>query len=187
MDAFDSRPVQSEENKENTTIPRLRKKRDKPKAIQEALSILLDARVSPTEMFNTILDESQDIFTTYRNAFYADSNMKRFQALLDLLWNSRDIMTEWLRPHAEALICKIVYDEMESAKPALFMRTENVTPEFIANWDINTIMETVGRDMTPTWTKILAAATETKESSEKDKGSKSRNHSTVSNIFLPTL
>lgn len=182
MDAFDSEPAQSNENKENFSIPHLRVKRSKTKAIQDALSILRASRVSPTELLNVILDESQDTFASYRTAFYAEPNAERLQELLRVVWNNvkgHPAITDWMRPHAIELVSKIVSDEMESAKPSLLMYTHKVTPKFIETWDINEIMEPIGRDKTPTWTKILESATETKDSKEKDESEKSRNHRTV--------
>ncbi|KAF8227024.1 hypothetical protein L208DRAFT_334852 [Tricholoma matsutake] len=64
------------------------------------------------------------------------------------------------------------------------MSANDVTPEFISNWDINSFMEPIGTELTPIWCRILEAATETKEAKEKHKKPKSRNRLTVRNLKL---
>lgn len=55
----------------------------------------------------------------------------------------------------------------------------DVTPEFISTWDINSIMEPIAEKETPAWSKILNAATESKDSKAKVKTARSRNRRTV--------
>ena len=85
------------------------------------------------------------------------------------------IFEDWAGPHAIQIVCEKVHQEMEAAKPDLKMNTKNVMPEFIARWEINTLMEPIAQDITPTLMAVLMAATESKESSLKPKGSRSRN------------
>ena len=65
-------------------------------------------------------------------------------------------------PHAVNIVCDLVNEEMEAAKLNLFMTTAQTTPEFVKGWDINTIMDLIAKDITPTWSSILHAASEPK-------------------------
>ena len=76
------------------------------------------------------------------------------------------------------LVCDIIHDEMENAKPKISMAIHEIMPEFVSEWDINRLMEQISLDK-PVWTTVLEAATETKEDKVKPKSSKSRNHRTV--------
>ncbi|KAF8055763.1 hypothetical protein FPV67DRAFT_1434407 [Lyophyllum atratum] len=139
-------------------------------AIKNALQTLRNSRISPTEFLLTVLDDTTDHFSSFRTAFYAESNSNRLHSLLDRIWSHKKgslTMKDWIRPHAIDLVCDIVYEEMENAKPLLRMTTSEVTPEFIDTFDVNAIMEPVAR-VTPVWSQILEAATETKDAKNKN-------------------
>ncbi|KDR79155.1 hypothetical protein GALMADRAFT_93006 [Galerina marginata CBS 339.88] len=85
-----------------------------------------------------------------------------------------------MTPHAVDIVCGLVNEEMEAAKPSLYMTTAQTTPEFIEGWDINTIMDPIAKDITPTWSSVLYAATEPKGSHDEQ----SRNRPTVSFINI---
>ena len=66
---------------------------------------------------------------------------------------------------------------MEAAKPMLKMDLKDVSPEFLEQWDLNSIMDPVV-SVTPTWSKVLHAATEPSKK-KVEVGSDLRNRSTV--------
>ncbi|KAF8264462.1 hypothetical protein EI94DRAFT_1703219 [Lactarius quietus] len=68
---------------------------------------------------------------------------------------------------------------MEGAKKHLCMNTSNVTPEFIEQWDICKIMNSVSSNTPPTLTTVLNAACESKASHARVKTAKSKNQGTV--------
>ncbi|KAF8815609.1 hypothetical protein BYT27DRAFT_7224855 [Phlegmacium glaucopus] len=82
-------------------------------------------------------------------------------------------------PHAVDIACDLVNEEMEAAKPNIFMTTAQTTPEFVEGWDINTIMDPIAKDVTPTWSSVLHTASEPKGSHDKQ----SRNCPTTRNII----
>jgi hypothetical protein len=96
----------------------------------------------------------------------------------------RELTRNWMLPYAIDLVSEEVHCEMEDAKPSLRMDTKDVTTEFAHSWDINQIMGHVVKKITPTWSAILDAATESKESKNKTKTAKSRNRQTVSGYIL---
>ncbi|KAF8055297.1 hypothetical protein FPV67DRAFT_1436466 [Lyophyllum atratum] len=182
--------TQNRSNKENLTtllpdpitdVPRLRKKAlSKIDHVKNALSVIHQARISPAEFLTIILDDANQDFYDYRTAFYSENKTRRLEDLLNTIWSNEKgakTMTTWFRPHAIDLICDIIHAEMDSAKPALQMSTKDVTTDFISSWDINALMEPVAERITPVWSRLLDAATETKKArdSEKPKTSRSRN------------
>ncbi|KAF8221224.1 hypothetical protein L208DRAFT_1329384 [Tricholoma matsutake] len=152
--------------------------------MRSILATLRNARISPTEFLTHVLEDSECI--SFRTSFYSDHNVPRFNKLLDTIWMADKgctAMKNWMWTHAVDLVCNTVYEEFESAKPALRMSANDVTPEFISNWDINSFMEPIGTELTPIWCRILEAATETKEAKEKHKKPKSRNRLTGRNVI----
>ncbi|KAF9559706.1 hypothetical protein CPC08DRAFT_750799 [Agrocybe pediades] len=72
---------------------------------------------------------------------------------------------------------------MEAAKPMLRMSINDVTPEFIEQWDVNPIMDPVAA-VTSMWTSILYAATEPSQSWRTEStGSDTRNRPTTRHII----
>jgi hypothetical protein len=152
------------------------KHQTKFEVIQDVLKILGEAWISLTSFVTAILDEPT--FANHQSAFYSELNKNRFEDFLESLWNHKKgtlRMKDWFKPHAISLMCDLVYKEMDAAKPHLYMTTNQVTPEFITNWDNNSLMEKIGKDITPTWTCILDAAMETKVAKLKQTKSGSRN------------
>ena len=150
----------------------------------QALKILRQlqaAKLTATDLLIYVI-EGQDGFEGFQNAFFSPKNRASLLNLLSLISNhekGNPIFENWVEPRAIQIVCEKVHKEMEAAKPDLRMSTKEVTPEFIAGWDINTLMEPIAQNITPTLTAVLVAATESKESSFKEKGSRSRNRTTV--------
>lgn len=161
------------------TRPRLRKKRTtKVEAIKLVQNILLDADLTPTLLLLHLLgpDTSNPLA---RTAFFRRTNEDNICQLLSTILEDDKgsrILKKWMVPHAVNIVCDLVNEEMEAARPNLFMTTAQTTPEFIEGWDINTIMDPITKDITPTWSSILHAASEPKGSHDKQ----SRNRPTVS-------
>jgi len=76
-------------------------------------------------------------------------------------------MESWVQDSSVDHICKLVSNEMESAKPLLKMKLKTVSPAYVKQWDVATIMDPVVT-ITPTWTKILYAASEPQRSESED-------------------
>lgn len=83
-------------------------------------------------------------------------------------------MESWVQEDGIDHICNLVSNEMESAKPLLKMKLKAVSPEYVEQWDVAAIMDPVAM-ITPTWTKILYAASEPQGSESED----ARNRPTV--------
>jgi len=106
------------------------------------------------------------------------------QALLNTILNDEKgavTMEDWMAPHALDLVCKNIHREMDATKPLLKMSVGEITPEFLSKWDINTVMRPAEL-ATPTLTRCIKAATESRKLQDSTKGSKSRNRETVRNF-----
>jgi hypothetical protein len=166
----------------NTTpdvlIPRLRKEQTpKVDKILKALEELRDSssRISVMDMLISILRGEHPGFYSYRLAFLRD--IERIRQLLDLIWLekiSRPAFESWINDEGIDHICKLVSNEMETAKPDLKMKLDDVSPEYTEKWDVAAIMDPVAK-ITPIWTKILYAASEPPRSESED----ARNRPTV--------
>lgn len=150
--------------------PRKRRKAiSKADTIVTVHAILRDASLTPTQFLINILKAAEEGTANARigEAFFRQTNAANIAHLLDLIManvKGASILKEWMRPHAIDLVCATIHDEMESAKPYLRMTTAETTPEFVESWDINKIMDPISKDITPTWSAVLVAATDPKSS-----------------------
>jgi hypothetical protein len=106
-----------------------------------ALGHLREARISLTDLLFAILSGNNPELNSYRRAFL--SNTERIHDFLDTLWDdkkSRPAFENWMTDIGVDYVCKLVGKEMEAAKPLLKMNLKNVSPEYLEQWDVNTIM-----------------------------------------------
>ncbi|KAH9000233.1 hypothetical protein EDB92DRAFT_1789717 [Lactarius akahatsu] len=116
--------------------------------------------------------DGQGEFEGFRNALFSPRNRNALTQLFDKLYHDdkgRTIFTDWMLPHSVTLVQETINAEMEAAKPHLRMRTKEVTPNFIEEWDIHRIMEPIIHKVTPTLTRIIVNAGESKASRAKTK------------------
>jgi len=164
------------------TIGRQRaSKTSKHSVIVKALKILQAASVTPTEFLTQIaIGDHPDLYS-YHQKLFSNQNKPMLQALLNAILNDEKgavTMEDWMAPHALDLVCKNIHREMDAAKPLLKMSVSEITPEFLSKWDVNTVM-CPAELATPTLTRCIKAATESRKSQDSTKGSKSRNRETV--------
>lgn len=164
-------------------IPRLREpKTARLDAALKALKYLSKNKISVTELTGLILDGEGD-FLGYRNTLFAENNREPLKDVLTRVFADKkgwELTRDWMLPYAVDLVSEEVHCEMENSKPSLRMDTKEVTTEFAHSWHIDQIMGPVVEKMTPTWSAILDAATESKEAKNKTKSTRSRNRRTVS-------
>ena len=157
-------------------VPRIWKERtSKVDTMLVALENLRKARISVMDLLLAILSRDSSEFYSHRLAFLCDS--ERICEILDIVWEekkSRPAMEGWVQDSGVDHICKLVSNEMESAKPLLKMKLKTVSPAYVEQWDVAAIMDPVAA-VTPTWTKILYAASEPQRSESED----TRNRPTV--------
>jgi hypothetical protein len=90
-------------------------------------------------------------FKGFCTALFSQQTHSSLIGLLEALIQdkkSHPIISRWMSPHTLCLICDMVHSEMDSAMPNLKMNMANITPEFIENRDIHTIMEPVACNKT---------------------------------------
>ena len=168
-------------------IPRFRERKTaRQDAAFKALKFLSKNKISVTELIGLILDGKGD-FLGYRKSLFTENNREQLKDMLTRILTDKkgwELTRNWMLPYAIDIVSEEVHCEMEDAKPSLRMDTKDVTTEFARSWDINQIMGHVAEKITPTWSAILDAATESKESKNKTKTAKSRNRQTVSGYIL---
>ncbi|KAJ3516127.1 hypothetical protein NMY22_g14280 [Coprinellus aureogranulatus] len=129
--------------------------------IKEAARLLVDAGIPPTEFLLTILDDEQSCFEPLRTKFFDKKNHHRILTVLEKVKTNKqtkDMFDEWMHPIAVDYVIETVDEEIERAKPALLMYTNEITPKYAQEWDVEKIMEPV-LNSSPIWTKILGRAT----------------------------
>ena len=184
--SLDLEPNMSDSDSEYP-IPRFREpKTARLDAALKALKFLSQKKISVTELTGLILDGEGD-FLGYRNTLFAENNREQLKNVLTRILadkKGRELTRDWMLPYAVDLVSEEIHFEMENAKPSLRMDTKEVTTEFAHSWHIDQIMGLVVEKITPTWSTILNAATESKEAKNKIKTTKSRNRRTVSGYSL---
>ena len=170
-----------------SVIPRVYKPATpRVKSVESVLDVLRNASMGLLEFLSLVLEAPESSFAYYRSSFYSEHSSSRLSHLFNLIWKDEkghEALKTWMFPHALKLICEKIHLEMEDTKPLLQMSTNDVTPEFIENFDVENIMEPAAKN-TPVWTQILTAATESKESLNKIKTSRSRNRAVVCDFYL---
>ena len=148
---------------------------------QNALATLRAAQITPTEFLIWLISGNSNDLATFRSSFYSVTNKTHLEELFNTIWvdeKGRETFKAWMKPHALDLVCDDIHQEMECAKPSLFMNVEEVTPDFISTWDIHAIMGPISK-ITPSWSAVLKAATEKKD----QKDEKSRNRPTTRELI----
>lgn len=175
-------------------IPRKRRKRySKAETICSILETLSDAGLTPATFLIAILEagaEQDDVYGRSGEAFFRSTNVENIRRVLDLILANQKgavVLNEWMMPHAVDLVCETVHREMEAAKPHLHMTIAETTPEFIESWDLNSIMDPISEKITPTWTAVLSAASESKVCLAKGAGKNTQCRHTVRFIFFYDL
>ena len=144
------------------------------KAALKAMKMLQSARITATDLLDFIV-QGKDEFGPYRRTFFSLKNRADLLSLFDNLWNDdkgNEILSHWMRGHAIDLVCDIIQGEMIEAKLHLQLGTKDVTADFLREWDIEAIMDPVAKKITPTFAKILEAATEPRTGKDKPPSSR---------------
>lgn len=168
---------------ESVFVPRERRKAvSRSSVIQGILKSLDAAKLTPTDLLATLLDPESHEFAPYQAAFFSARNAEKLACLMSMIWKHE--RRQHVNPHpflhlALETVCNTIHKEMDCAKPHLTMNLRDVTPDFTETWDVATIMGPLASDITPTWTAVLDAATETNISKSKPRLPRSRNRQTV--------
>jgi len=149
------------------------------------LQSLSKSQITLTDLLGYVVG-GQGGFEGYRNALLASSNQVALIQHLNTMWNvprGNTVLRDWISPLALTLVCDTVQTEMEDAKSHLHMTSKDAGADFVSSWDIASIMEPVSKGVTPTWSKILEAATESKALQNSLRSNKSRNRVTVRGTY----
>ena len=138
---------------------------------ENVLKALSDAGKSPLDLVLDILDSTQLEYENYRSRWLSPNSNKLF-LLLDQIFahpKGHDLISRWMQPHILDSVCSVVGSEMDSAVGMLSLPSvEHITPQFINDWKLETIIEPATQ-LCPSLLCILEAAAQTEEAKRKNK------------------
>jgi len=137
--------------------------------IQDVLALLRDHRLSPFDLVQEILNESQPQYSCYRTEFYKEGNEKLFRFLDTVISvdSGKSKLKAWMqKPAAMDIFCDVITEEMNGIQLAeqLPKIAAVTTPEFIRDWTVSSHQE-----IAPCIQRILLAAAQTSVAKEKNK------------------
>jgi len=119
-----------------------------------------------------MLDPSQDKHKQYHSRWFSTARCSKLSDLLDSIFahpKGRDLILQWMQPHALESICSAVASEMDLVTKELSLPSvEHVTSEFVSNWSLERVIEPATR-LCPSLICILEAAAQTGEAKRKNK------------------
>lgn len=149
------------------------------KASLETMEFIQRKKITINHLLDCIMSGNE--FSTFKGSLLASDRIHLLLSFFDSILEddkSRYPFKKWLRPHAIELVCEDIHREMEAAKPHLLMTARDVTPKYIEEWDLGSTMDEVAQ-ITPVWTAVLDAASETKADTRKGDKKSRRNRTTV--------
>jgi hypothetical protein len=139
---------------------------------REVLKMISDASQSPLNLISDILDPSQDEYEQYRSQWFSLAWCSKLSDLLDSIFahpKGRDLVLQWMQPHALEFICSTIVSEMDLVTKELSLPgVEHVLTDFISNWSLKRVIEPATR-LCPSLIRILEAAAQTGEAKRKNK------------------
>jgi hypothetical protein len=72
------------------------------------------------------------------------------------------LMKSAVRPHAIDLVCDVVSAEVDEVKESMRMTVDEMTPEFLATWSIDSVVGRSAAIKAPVLLRVLSAAAQTK-------------------------
>jgi hypothetical protein len=139
---------------------------------QKVLKLISDASRSPLDLILDILDSTQDEYEQYRLRWFSQARFNKLSDVLDSIFahpKGRDLILEWMQPHALESVCSTVASEMDLVTKELTLPSvEHISMEFISNWSLETVVEPATR-LCPSLIRILEVAAQTEEAKRKNK------------------
>jgi len=136
------------------------------------LKTISDASRLPLDLILDILDPSQDEHEHYCSRWFSSARRSKLSDLLDSIFahpKGRDLILEWMQPHALKSVCSTVSSEMDLVVKELSLPSvEHVSSEFINDWTLETVIEPATQ-LCPSLLHILEAAAQTEDAKQKNK------------------
>lgn len=138
---------------------------------EKVLQAFTDTGRSPLELILDILDSGQHEYENYRSRWFSPASNK-LSLLLDRIFahpKGRDLVLQWMLPHALDSVCSSISSEMDLAIKELSLPSvEHVSSEFISHWTLETIIEPTYQ-LCPSLSRVLEAAAQTEDAKQKNK------------------
>jgi hypothetical protein len=93
----------------------------------------------------------------------------------------REMLELWMERHAIDVVCKILDREMDAVKSALHMKLEDITPDYISKWTVETASGVVAQHHAPVLHRLLIRA------AQSDKAKARNKNKTPDSVRSPTI
>ncbi|KII83570.1 hypothetical protein PLICRDRAFT_119309 [Plicaturopsis crispa FD-325 SS-3] len=96
----------------------------------------------------------------------------KFSKILDAamaLPDGKEVLDSWMSRYSLPLVLSTVTREMDAVTKALRLTINDITPEFIDSWSLDSTAGTAGRDKAPVTLEILRCASQTRRAGEHNK------------------
>jgi hypothetical protein len=158
------------------------------KRMKVALAYLRLGRLGPIDLLAHILDPSIAENDRYRTLLYKEDG--RLGEILDMVMEDargRERLELWMKQPAIDLVCTIVDREMDAAKNALRMKLEDVTPDYISKWTVETTSGVIVQQYAPVLHHFLIRAAQSDKAKAKNKNKMPDMVRSLANIKLTVL
>ncbi|EEB97657.1 hypothetical protein MPER_02982 [Moniliophthora perniciosa FA553] len=155
----------STEDKKKKRAKRLTPEEKAQKVLQKGL---FDRHYTPWTFVNTLL--TNKAFANYQIGLYREDGGE-LDRIMDALWSLEPLrakMMAWFRPKMLEYVEEEIHKEFDAAKPAFYMTSAQMTPEFIEHYDFLKLADKV-REKMPVWNTVINAATQSPKAAEKNK------------------
>ena len=133
--------------------------------INNILTILQDLRMSPIDLLMTTLGP-QIQYKHYKDSFYHGNSQAigQFLNVVDGEKRGHDKLMEWVNVRVLDIVLKKITKEMDSLR--LFrMSIKDLTPEFLMEFNLQSVITEVLEDRSPWLRRILLTAAQTRRAS----------------------
>jgi hypothetical protein len=143
--------------------PSVPARKSKESRFQDAIACLHLGCLSPIDLLLHILDPSNSENDRYRTSLYKEDG--RLAEVMNTIMGDergRWRLGVWMSegPAIEST-CAIIDREMDVVQKELSMKLEDVTPEYISKWTVETAAGLVARNSAPTLYRLLVRAAQT--------------------------
>jgi hypothetical protein len=167
-------PAQSSSSSTSSSHSSTKWKRLSPqKRMKVALAYLRHGRLSPIDLLAHILDTRKSENDRHRTALYREGG--RLGEILNMVMNDvrgKERLDIWMEGHAIDLTCAIVDREMDVVKKRLSMKLEDVSPDYIAKWTVETTAGAAAQQSAPVLYRLLVRAAQTDTAKAKNRNKK---------------
>jgi hypothetical protein len=149
--------------------------------MMDILGHIREIRKSPLDIFEFSLRETTPDAAKYRGGLFRDRS--KFTSLLDQLRThpeGRKVLDDWLRTSGLDIIKQFIEKEIDHVKEAFTMKVDEVTPQFLDEWDFDETLVSTTKTKAPILFDLLRNTCQSDMALEKNKIKKADDVSVIS-------